>query len=359
MRIFISGGGTGGHIYPAIAIIENILVIDKKAEIFYIGNKKSLEEKIVQQSNLPVKFLYLKTAGFFNKSLIDKFLSIIYLMKSILNVIRLFIIYNPDFVIGTGGYVIVPVIIGSIIFRKPFFLQEQNIIPGWTNYFFSSFAKFLFLGFNETKIFFKKKNKLFYTGNPIRMEFFEYTKQEEKDYQKVIIMGGSGGAASINNLIPDVVNEFKNYEKIKFIHITGIRDFERILDKSDKSNNNYQIYPYLNKIWLEFKDTDLIICRAGAITITEIAYLKIPMILIPFPAAVKNHQYWNAYKFYKLGIADIILDKELTKENLVEKIKEYILNKEKIAEVKRNFEKIKIENSGQIIVNKIYSIIKK
>lgn len=350
MRVFVTGGGTGGHIYPAIAIIEKLLDTFKNIEIYYIGNKKSPEERIVTNSNLKINFIYLKTAGFFNKPLIQKLPAILYLFQSLFRIINIFKLYKPTFVIGTGGYVSVPVLIASIIFKVPFALQEQNILPGWSNQFFSHFANFVFLGFKESQMFFKKKNNLLYTGNPIRKDFYNLKKHSKNLKDRIIIMGGSGGAKSINTIIHDVVKEFQNYNDI-FVHITGVRDYEKVLDLKEPDIKNYVVHPYVNKIWDELNRAKLVICRAGAITISEILVLKIPLILIPYPYAVKNHQYWNAFKFKKLGIAEIIENKDLNKKVLVETIHKYLKSDELIKSIENKYENFKINNALETIVN--------
>lgn len=358
MKIFITGGGTGGHIYPAVAICEKLLDKIQDIEIYYIGNKKSLEEKIILESNLRINFINLKTSGFFNKSFLDKIKSLLNLMQSIFTIINIYKKNKPDFVIGTGGYVTVPVLIGAIIFRIPFALQEQNIIPGWTNQLFANFAKYVFIGFKESKMFFKKKNNLIYTGNPVRKNFYNTENVQNTNKNCVLIMGGSGGAKSLNMIIPEVVKEFEN-EDISFIHITGVRDYEMVLDLKRKYGiSNYDVYAYKNKIWIEFNKAKIIICRAGAITISELLIYKIPLILIPFPFAVRNHQYWNAYKFKKAGIAEIIEDKNINKETLAEVIKKYFFSKEQLEQVKKSYNKIEIKNSTELIISNILSCIK-
>jgi UDP-N-acetylglucosamine--N-acetylmuramyl-(pentapeptide) pyrophosphoryl-undecaprenol N-acetylglucosamine transferase len=359
MKIFITGGGTGGHLYPAIAIIESLLKKSENIKIYYFGNRKSLEERIVYESKLNITFIPLKTTGFFNKSLFKKLVSLYNVILSFILVYKYFKSIKPDFVIGTGGYVSAPVLLSSIFFRIPYALQEQNIIPGFANQFFGKFAKYIFLGFNESKIFFRKKNNLLYTGNPIRNKFsiLQNNLNTFEEDAEIIIIGGSGGAKSINMVLPNVVKEFSNTTE-KFLHITGIRDFEKVLDLVKLSKikmANYEIQPYIHNIWDRLKNAKLVICRAGAITLSEIIVLKIPLILVPYPFAVRNHQYWNAYKFKKIGIAELILDKNLDAEILSAKIKKILYDKKYFDKIMNHYKKISFNNASTKIVDIIFN----
>lgn len=354
MKIFIAGGGTGGHLYPAISIIESLLEKNKNIKIYYFGNSKSLEERVVSTSDLNITFIPLKTSGFFNKPLKIKIISFYNLIISFFEVNNFFKKIRPDFVIGTGGYVSGPVLIAAIFNKIPYALQEQNIIPGVANQILSRFAKYVFLGFKESSLFFKDKTNLVWTGNPVRKKFYLMSNDTSSAIEnEIVIIGGSGGARSINLLIPEVYENMKK-QNIKFLHITGVRDYERVLDLvKDKHYENYEILPYVHNIWDRLKKAKLVICRSGAITISEILLLKKPLLLIPYPFAVRNHQYWNAYKYKKLGIAELLLDIDLKTGILISKINKFIYNEKFYNSIMNNYQKLKIKNSSKIIVDKI------
>lgn len=359
MKIFISGGGTGGHLYPAISIIELLLEKVKNVKIYYFGNDNSLEQRVIADIGIDVVFVPVSTTGFSHKSTKKKVISLINLFKSFLEVRSYFKDNKPDFVIGTGGYVTCPLILNAIVSKVPYAIQEQNIIPGFANQLFSKYAKYVFLGYNESKIFFRKKTNLLFTGNPIRKSFYTLMNSEKLSSNEnlysneVVIIGGSGGAKSINLLMPVVVEKFKNHN-VKFLHITGVRDYEKVLDLvKGKYYDNYEIQPYVHKIWDRLKNAKLAICRAGAITISEILFLKVPLILIPFPFAVRNHQYWNAYKYKKLGVAELVIDTELNEDILTTEISKFLNNQNFYNNIKNKLNTLKPNGASNIIVEKI------
>lgn len=334
-KIIICGGGTAGHIYPAIAIIEQISEQYKNIDICYIGTEKGMEARLIPP--LGIKFITIKSSGLLQKSgIIRKIKSyIIFIINIIsgltysLNIIRR---SRPDVILGMGGYVCAPVFLACLLLRKEFYIHEQNYIPGRLNLIFARFAQKIFLSFKETEEYFRKKTKrTVFTGNPVRKIIREF-RSGDKNYRKyglkpgvftITAFGGSLGADRINKSFIGLSDIMKDNKNLQFILISGKRFYSEISESSNGmvagEDKNLRIIPYEDRMQDIYNISDLIISRSGANTVAEIAVCRIPAILIPFPNAINNHQYYNA-KFLADNKKAIILEDSETNEYILEKI---------------------------------------
>ncbi len=334
-KIIICGGGTAGHIYPAIAIIEQLSEQFKNIDISYIGTEKGMEASLIP--SLGIKFVTIKSSGLVQKSgLIKKIKSyvlfIINVISGLSESLKIIKRIRPDFILGMGGYVCAPAFLASILLRKKFYIHEQNYIPGRLNLVFARYAKKIFISFKETEKYFKKKSKkIVFTGNPVRKIVREFSSND-KNYQKynlspgvftVTAFGGSLGADSINKSFIGLADIMKDNKNIQFLLISGRRFYSGLVGSRNgtgtDSYKNLGIIPYEDKMQDVYNISDLIISRSGANTVAEIAVSQIPAILIPFPAAINNHQYYNA-KFLADNKKAIILKDSETNEHVLEKI---------------------------------------
>ena len=342
MRIIISGGGTGGHIYPAVTIAEQIKKINQNAEIIFVGTKKGLEADIVPRYGYPIE--YIEVAGFERKFSLDTLKSLGKLFSGLYQVSKLIGEFKPDLVIGTGGYVCGPVLLWAALRGIPTCIQEQNAMPGVTNKILSHFVDKVFLGYDMAKTYFGGKSKKIFTGNPIREEILTVERDKAlqtlelaSDKKTILVSGGSRGARSINKAMIEILEKLVDHEYIQVIHITGTSGYREVCDNlSNKvlQASNIKVIPYLHEMPLALAISDLAVFRAGAIGLAELTALGIPSILIPYPYATANHQEFNARALEKQGAAIVILDKDLTGELLLKQMEMVLNNGKKIEEMK-------------------------
>ncbi len=359
---FITGGGTGGHIYPAVSIINELIKKGvNKEKIFYIGNKKNLEFKIAKDNG----FNFLSTSVFgMPRKLSPKFISWTFcLIFSIIKCLFFILKYKPDVIFATGGYVCAPTLFAANILKVPYVLHDSDCFPGIVSRTFSKNAKAVNLAFLEAKKYIKNKN-VYNFNNPVRSSFFEITKEEARKNLNInnefliLIMGGSQGAKSINEAAVDVIYHFKNRSDIKIILQTGKKNFDEVIKNIDIPSNT-RIEPYFDNMAIPILAADLIISRAGSISISEILSSKNPSILVPYPFAAADHQRINAHSIEKQNAAIYLEDEELKEGKLKEKIEEILNNKEEYNLLKQNAEVLgaNFKQANEKILNLILEAI--
>ena len=369
--ILICGGGTAGHIYPAIAILEFIKEKYPYSRLLFVGTKRGMENKFIPE--LGIDFRTIKASGLINtnnyfKKVLSYLKFLVFFMAGFFSSLSLLLNFKPDFIIGMGGYVCGPVLAAAIFLGKKFGLHEQNYIPGRLNKIFSRFSRYVFISFEDTAKFFNLRNaRVVFSGNPVRKEIRD-SIYAEPDYQNwgfkeerftIAAFGGSLGAERINAAVMDLYNYFKNDEHMQIILICGNRYYEEagkklknICNESDRLL--FCLLPYVSEMDKVYTIADLIISRAGANTIAELAITNIPAILIPFPKAIGNHQFYNARYLVKNKKAVMILDKDLSQENLTGEINNLLVNnKEKYFLIKEAKLKIAGMDSAKIIAETI------
>lgn len=327
MRVMVSGGGTGGHIYPAITIIERLRALDPSVEILYVGTKKGLESDIIPKENIP--FATIEVAGFQRKLTLKNLVTVGRAAAGVWQALSLVRKFRPDVVIGTGGYVCGPVLLAAGILGVPSMIQEQNVVPGVTNKIASRFVKKIAVGYEEAGAYFAHREKIVATGNPIRQAVLTAKREDglrefDLDDKKktILVSGGSRGARSINTAMLALHQKFCGRDDVQILHITGQNEYNKVIDSlqelgiDPKKAGNIKIVPYAYHMPNALATADLAIFRAGALGLAELAARGIPSILIPYPYATANHQEYNARIMEKHGAARVILDRELTGEVL-------------------------------------------
>lgn len=345
MKILVTGGGTGGHIYPALAFIDYVKKTQPDAEFMYVGTERGLESKIVPSYGIP--FSTIKIQGF-RRSLSPQNIKTVYLfLSSIGKAKKLIRSFQPDIVIGTGGYVSGSVMFAAKQLGIPTIVHEQNSVPGVTNKFLSKFASKIAVCFPDVSSYFPKE-KVVLTGNPRAQEVAGVEKSEilaeyglKPGEPTVVIFGGSQGALKINQAFLEALPFFED-KPYQVLYASGERYFEELQEKlnlSKRTLKNVSIQPYIDKMADVMGNVQLIVGRAGATSIAEITALGLPSILIPSPYVTNDHQTKNAQSLVKAGAAKLISDGELTGSALVTAIEEILLNDEvrkKMAESSRN-----------------------
>lgn len=361
MRIIVSGGGTGGHIYPALSLIDRLSNND---EVLYIGSERGLENKIVNEKN--INFKALSTQGFERKLFSTHNLKTIRLfLKSFRQSKKIIKDFKPDVVIGTGGYVSGAVIFAAAKCGVPTVIHEQNSVVGLTNKFLSRYVNKIAISFNEVREQFPK-DKIVFTGNPRAQEVltqkkgFDLTEWGLKnDVNTVLVFGGSQGAPKINQAMIDSIEDFNN-ENYQIIFVTGAKRFTEVSDQLSDTNLNENIYitPYISNMTEVLPSISLIVARAGATTIAEITALGIPSILIPSPYVTADHQTKNAMSLVNNRAGLIIKENDLNSQSLAENIN-YIMNDSNLREeMKVNSKKLGIPDAADRLFNVVKELSK-
>ncbi|WP_033829304.1 undecaprenyldiphospho-muramoylpentapeptide beta-N-acetylglucosaminyltransferase [Bacillus andreraoultii] len=351
MRIVISGGGTGGHIYPAIAFIKNVMAKDPTTEVLYIGTENGLESNIVPRNHIP--FETIEITGFKRKLSFDNVKTIIRFLKGVSRSKKILKKFNPDIVIGTGGYVCGPVVYAAHQLKIPSIIHEQNSIPGLTNKFLSKYVTKIAISFEEAKEYFPKE-KVVMTGNPRATEVLGNDGIKGKQSvglsltkKTVLIFGGSRGARPINEAVLSILDDFANRD-YQILYITGEVHFEAVKKEVERAGNpnNVVIVPFLHNMPEVLAGVDLIVSRAGATSIAEFTSLGIPSILIPSPYVTNNHQEKNARSLERNEAAIVILEKDLVGGKLLHAIDEILFDQNKLQTMHLNAKKIGIQNAS-------------
>lgn len=329
-RVIISGGGTGGHIYPAITIARAIADIEP-TEFLYVGSKIGLENTLIPNEGIP--FVTIDVRGLERKISFRNLVTLGKTAGSLLRAEQIIHKFKPDVVIGTGGFVCGPVLLAASLSGIPTLVQEQNVIPGVTNTILSRFVKCVALGYEEAANRFKRKDILVYTGNPVRKDILTGTRDHgrallglDPDKFTLLVAGGSRGARSINNAMIEVHRYFRDSRDIQILHVTGDHEYDRVvgqlegIDGKGRYGEGSHIIPYLHHMPEALAAADLAVYRAGAVGLAELTVRGLPAILIPYPYAAEDHQRYNAQALVMCGAAKMILDKMLTGRELLEEI---------------------------------------
>lgn len=354
MKVIISAGGTGGHIYPALAIINKIKSEEPNSEILYIGTHNRMEKDIIPKHNIP--FVTLEVYGFYRKKIYKNFKVLTKLISSYFKAKNIIKKFDPDLVIGVGGYVTVPVILSAKRLKYKTVIHEQNSVPGLSNKILSLFSSKILVSFpSSSNLFPAKKTEI--TGNPCAEDAVlkEPFKKEElslsNNKKLVYIVMGSLGSSTISNFMIDTLKLFEN-KKYEVVFVTGSSSYETVIE--NKFPENVKIFKYIDNQTRAFKIADIIVTRCGASTLSEIIALKKPSILIPSPHVPNNHQYKNAMDLVNEKAAALILEEELKGSRLVDEIDDLINDSNKLINMSKNLSKLDITDSA----TKIYNIIK-
>lgn len=358
MRVIISAGGTGGHIYPALAIINKIKEKEPDSEFLYIGTHNRMEKDIVPSKGIP--FESIEMYGFNKKHLLKNFKTVKCLMQSFKKCRKLIKDFNPDIVIGVGGYVTVPVIVSAKKLGYKTFLHEQNSLPGKSNKYLAKYSDLIGVSF-ESSIKAFPEGKAVLTGNPCSEDALNVLPIDKKELgltsskKLVLIVMGSLGAGRVSDYLMGELKGFKNKD-YEVLFISGKSSYDRV--KAEKYPDNVKILPFYEGLTKIMKRTDLMISRAGASTLSEIVALEVPSILIPSPFVANNHQYYNALDLVQKGAAEMIEEANLKDGVLVSMVDKLLLDGNKRIEMKKALKGMQIRGSADIIYNKIKELIR-
>ena len=330
MRVIIAGGGTGGHVYPGIAVAKEIMRRNSQAKILFVGTEKGLESKVIPQEGFQLQTITI--SGIKGIRGLRRLGSLLKIPVSVWESFRIISRFKPRLVIGVGGYSSGPPVLVAALLRIPILLQEQNAIPGLTNRLLARFAGRVATSFPESQNFFGKKATL--TGNPVRREFRQSKANIPEDRFVIVILGGSQGARAINQAVIQSLDYLKSeLGRLKFIHQTGESDYDEVSEAYVRYVVDHEVRPFFYDMPNQYLRADLLISRAGATTLAEIALSGKASILIPFPHATDNHQQKNAESFANAGAAEMILQKALSGKLLADRIQFYLNHLEELQQM--------------------------
>lgn len=329
MKVIMTGGGTGGHIYPAVAIADRIRRSHPEAEILFVGTEHGMEKELIPKSGYPIRFITV--SGFHRRQIWKNVQTAKDLLKGMAQAKAILKEFQPDLVVGTGGYVCGPVVRAADRMGIPCYIHEQNAFPGVTNKMLERHVQEVFVSFEEAGTYFKHKDKLTVVGNPIRRSFLAVDAAEcrrrlgiSKSEFTVLCFGGSLGAGKINEVMMEALHTFNGVKDLRLFFVTGKRYFAQICKSVEDAGivlaDNMQLLAYIDNMNDYLNACDVVISRSGALTISEITACGKAAILIPSPNVTGNHQYYNAKVVADRGGAILMEEKELTADRLVEAV---------------------------------------
>jgi len=356
-RIIIAGGGTGGHLFPGIAIVRELKKRCDDANILFIVGRKKMEREIISRAGFEAKSIDVE--GMLGKGFLRRAMALFKVLISSIQSLTIIRDFKPHLIVGVGGYTSGPVCLMGWLLGIPSAIHEQNSFPGLTNRILAPFVKKVFISFEESRRYFKRGN-LFLSGNPIRDELMNLKLTPKGINQRfvILVMGGSQGARAINRAVVSALKELKKVGFLPFvIHQTGSEDLGKVIGDYHGLGLSGEVKAFIEDMASAYRRADLVICRAGATTIAELAALGKPSILIPYPYAAHKHQDINARALVAYGGADMILERDLNGTTLASKIRRYMEDREVLKGMSSLASKAGRPRAKEIIVEQLMELI--
>lgn len=366
MRVVLSGGGTAGHINPALSIAKKILEQEPKSQILFVGTPNGMENRLVAKEGFPIRHVEVK--GFRRKLTLENLKVAFLAVTSIGKAGKILKEFRPDVVIGTGGYVSWPVLRAAAKMKIPTLIHEQNAIPGMTTLRLSKVVDRVCLSFEASKKHFScKEEKLILSGNPVDPKIGTLSRNRCRSELGVsgpflLSYGGSLGASVINETVFELAKNYSSKKPVFHTHAFGAREFEVWSAKEKEEKicrfGNVKFCDYIFDMPRQLTAADLVICRAGAITLAELALMGKPAILIPSPNVTDNHQYKNALVYQEKGAAVLIEEKDLSAKRLEEEVSALLQNPSRLKKMAENMKELAHPNALETIWQEIRAITK-
>jgi UDP-N-acetylglucosamine--N-acetylmuramyl-(pentapeptide) pyrophosphoryl-undecaprenol N-acetylglucosamine transferase len=341
VKVIIAGGGTGGHVFPGIAVAEELRRTQPGATILFVGSRRGLEAQAVPGAGFPIRFVMAR--GFPRRAWWRWPAAVLSNLIGFVQSIWVVATERPDVVLGTGGYVSGPVSLATWLLGRPLLLQEQNSIPGMANRWLARIADEVHLSFVEARSYFKRKDHLKVSGNPVRAHILSGDRTAAlvefgltAGRPTIFVFGGSRGAHRINEAALEAMRRLKDRVDVQFILQTGREDLEWASRIVESEHLPARVVPFLQRIHMAYAAADLVVSRSGAMTLAEIAVCGTPAILIPYPHAADDHQVVNASNLVDRGAASMILDRELTGERLAKEIAHLLSDRQTLSRMSAN-----------------------
>lgn len=358
VKIIIAAGGTGGHVFPGVALAEEIKSSHPDAEVIFAGTNRGLEVRICKE--LGITLILMSSLSIKDRRGLGRLVAWLKLPLSVFKGIYIIMREKPSLLVSIGGYAAGPLSIAAWVFRVPVVVVEPNSIAGFTNRILGRFVKKVFIAFNGAKKYFSD-DKVVFSGNPVRAEVLKLASHEKKNSDEItiLIVGGSQGAVALNKAIIEALPGLEDLKgRFSIIHQTGSNDdIQRIKRSYEEQGIKAKVFEFSDKIWEYYLDADLVVARAGAITIAELLALKIPSILVPYPYAADDHQRANADEIVKSGGAVTISNKDLTGFRLSRELRVFLERPELLKAMSAAIEKIARPRAAKDIVEECWKLI--
>jgi UDP-N-acetylglucosamine--N-acetylmuramyl-(pentapeptide) pyrophosphoryl-undecaprenol N-acetylglucosamine transferase len=334
MKIIIAGGGTGGHLFPGIAVAEEFIRRDASNSVLFVGTRHGIEARIIPREGYTIRFL--KAEGLIGRSVLKQIRAAFFFLLSVFQAFKIISAERPDLAIGVGGYASVGLVLAARFRGVNTMIMEQNSVPGIANRFLGRVVDAVAVTYQESFSFFDRP-KTYLTGNPVRQNILVKETagagtagNTGRDRFSILVFGGSQGASAINLAMMETLHYMLDLrQNIQFIHQTGERELKATADGYRQLGFKSTVEPFIYRMADAYAEADMVICRAGATTLAEITALGKAAVLIPYPHAASNHQEFNARKLEDMGAAIVILEKQLSGENLSKAIRELYENSER------------------------------
>lgn len=353
-RVILSGGGTGGHLYPSLAVAKKLREMDPALRVMFIGSRRPIEKKIMSHDGTP--FVPLPVEGIQGRGL-RSVAALALLPFAFLKSMLILLRFKPDLVIGCGGFSAGPVVVAASLCGIPTLLLEQNVYPGLTNRLLRRWARKAVVSFENSLPFFK--GKAVFLGNPVREEFSSLSPKPRTGKLSLLIFGGSQGSRVINRAMVGALPLLREAKSmLAIVHQTGKADFDWVRESyKEQGFEEATISPYFFEMASLFASADLVICRAGATTIAELVAAQKASLLIPFALAAEDHQTKNARELERVGGAEVLPEKNLTPARLAERILFYLEHQEKITAMERNLAALRTDRPAEKIARLCFEMM--
>jgi len=356
MKCVIAGGGTGGHLFPGMAIAEAFIEREMGNEVLFIGTERGIEARVLAGGKFPLKMIQAKPIK--GRSLLGKLKAIWSLPMAVSEACSILKEDQPQIVLGVGGYASGPTLLAASLLGMKRAIHEQNVIPGMTNRILKWFSQQIFVSFEETKKYFPER-KTFVTGNPIRKEILKGRERKKGDRFTLLIFGGSAGAHRINKAMMEALDPLREVKpSLKFIHQTGRDDLDFISKGYQEKGFDALVKPFFDDMATYYQRADLVICRSGASTVSELAVCGKAAILIPYPYAAHQHQLMNAQKLVELGAARMIVDDALSGPLLAQTILHLYFHPEEREKMEDKIQRVGRPRAAEEIVDRCYRLVR-
>lgn len=350
MKLLIAAGGTGGHVFPGLAVGERLVAMNKTHVAVYTGTDKGLESKVIPRHGF--RLILIPASQFTGRSTLYKIATLFRLIAGIVRAMAVIRREKPDAILGMGGFTTVSVVLAGFMMGYPCFLHEQNVEAGLANRVLAKYVKGVFVSFKDT-LGYGKSKKIRHAGNPLRKSLTSPQIKKGGDRFSVFIFGGSRGARSINDAVLSLLPLIDGNRRIAMYHQTGADDLNRVREGYRKTAIEHEVFPFTDDMEKYYTVADLVICRAGATTIFELAYFRKPAILIPYPFAAGQHQWKNAAYVESVGGAYLVGNDEATGDRLFEVITSAMKEPEALGRMSENIGKIYVKDSAERIIRGI------
>ncbi|MFQ6091146.1 MAG: undecaprenyldiphospho-muramoylpentapeptide beta-N-acetylglucosaminyltransferase [bacterium] len=360
LRVLFAAGGTGGHLFPALAVAQELMGRAPASRVLFAGTRKGMEALLVPRAGFEIAFIsiYGLRRRMSASNLALPFFGLKSLFQSFLILRR----FSPDVVFGTGGYVAGPVLLGAVLSRIPTVLHEQNSRPGLTARWLARWVSMVLLSFPQSEAYFRRKENLRVTGNPTRLGLEAGDRRAARrlfglreDVRTLLVFGGSLGAHSINMAVLDALEELTAEQDVQLLWQTGRLDFEGIRDRVSQSG--VRVLPFIDEMVDAYQAADVVLCRAGATTLAEITRCGLPAILVPYPRATGGHQEFNARILVEAGAAAMIPDQELSGRKVAAAVLNILKDTEKRERMRNRSKAMGSPRAATDIVEALFELV--